>query len=143
MKNLNPLNLITLKLKIDLLEKINKYARKLDNSVKQVSVSLNGNFQNIEIIKEGGNFFYDSRPLVRMNVTVSVEKKGKSKLVLMVLVGDIFTRYFITNNWKCAVDNAFKQANFKLEAKEIPAGEQTVVLFKMAKYFYMKQLDMD
>ena len=27
--------------------------------------------------KKGGNVFYDSRPLVRMNVSVSVEKKGK------------------------------------------------------------------
>ena len=128
-ENLNPLNLITLKLKIDLLEKINKYARKLDNSVKQVSVSLNGNFQNIEIIKEGGNFFYDSRPLVRMNVTVSVEKKGKIETGSYGFGGrHIYEKLFITNNWKCAVDNAFKQANFKLEAKEIPAGEQTVVL---------------
>ena len=47
----------------------------MDNNVKQVSVSLNGNFQNIEIIKEGGNIFYDSRPLVRMNISMSVQKK--------------------------------------------------------------------
>ena len=77
-KSSNPLNLIVLKKKIRLLEEINDYARKLDVSVKQVSVSLNGNFQNIEIIKEGGNVFYDSRPLVRMNVSVSVEKKRKN-----------------------------------------------------------------
>ena len=30
---------------------------KLDNHVKQVSVSLNGNFQNVEIVKLGGNTF--------------------------------------------------------------------------------------
>ena len=40
----NPLHLIVLKKKIRLLEEINDYARKLDFSVKQVSVSLNGNF---------------------------------------------------------------------------------------------------
>ena len=28
---------------------MNTYARKIDKTVKQVSVSLNGNFQNIEI----------------------------------------------------------------------------------------------
>ena len=75
--NTNPLNQRSLKQKIDLLEKINSYARKLDSSVKQVSVSINGNFQNVEIVKLGGNTFYDSRPLVRMNVSISIEKSGR------------------------------------------------------------------
>ena len=38
---------------------------------------MNGNYQNIEIIKKDGHSFYDSRPLVRLNVNVTVEKKGK------------------------------------------------------------------
>ena len=75
--NTNPLNQRSLKQKIDLLEKINSYARKLDSSVKQVSVGINGNFQNVEIVKLGGNTFYDSRPLVRMNVSISIEKNGR------------------------------------------------------------------
>ena len=128
-ENLNPLSLVTLKSKIDFLRKVNDYARKLDNNVKQVSVSLNGNFQNIEIIKEGGNAFYDSRPLVRMNVTVSVEKKGKIETGSFGFGGrHIYEKLFQTNNWKNAVNSAFIQANVKLQAKEIPAGEQTVVL---------------
>ena len=128
-ENLNPLSLVTLKSKIDFLRKVNDYARKLDNNVKQVSVSLNGNFQNIEIIKEGGNAFYDSRPLVRMNVTVSVEKKKKIETGSFGFGGrHIYEKLFQTNNWKNAVNSAFIQANVKLQAKEIPAGEQTVVL---------------
>mgnify|MGYP001161464176 FL=1 len=125
----NPLHLIVLKKKIRLLEEINDYARKLDLSVKQVSVSLNGNFQNIEIIKEGGNVFYDSRPLVRMNVSVSVEKKGKIETGSYGFGGrHMYEKLFETKNWKNAVDHAFNQAYTKLSAKEIPAGEQTVVL---------------
>ena len=45
--------------------------------VKEVSVSLNGNHQNIEVLTKNGNSFYDSRPLVRMNINISVEKNGK------------------------------------------------------------------
>ena len=128
-ENCNPLNLITLKYKINLLEKINIYARKLDESVKEVSVSLNGNFQKIEVVKEGGNIFYDSRPLVRMNVTVSVEKQGKIETGSYGFGGrHMYEKLFLTKNWRHAVDNAYKQANVKLIAKATPAGEQTVVL---------------
>ena len=59
------------------MENINNYARKLDSAVKEVSVSLNGNYQNVEIFKKDGISLFDSRPLVRLNVNISVEKKGK------------------------------------------------------------------
>ncbi len=68
----NPINLVPLNKKIGFLKKINKYARSLDSSIKQVSISLNGNFQNIEVTKKDGAFFYDSRPLVRMNINLSI-----------------------------------------------------------------------
>jgi len=127
--NTNPLNQKSLKQKINLLEKINSYARKLDSSVKQVSVSINGNFQNVEIVKLGGNTFYDSRPLVRMNVSISIEKKGRVETGSYGFGGrHMYDRLFSTKNWKCAIDSAFQQANVKLIAKATPAGEQTVVL---------------
>ena len=127
--NTNPLNQRSLKQKIDLLEKINSYARKLDSSVKQVSVSINGNFQNVEIVKLGGNTFYDSRPLVRMNVSISIEKSGRVETGSYGFGGrHMYDRIFSKKNWKCAIDSAFQQAKVKLNAKETPAGEQTVVL---------------
>ena len=64
--------------KISLLKKINDYARKISSTIKQVSISLNGSYQNIEITKKNGDFFYDSRPLVRLNVNISVERKRKN-----------------------------------------------------------------
>ena len=127
--NINPLNQRSLKQKIDLLEKINSYARKLDSSVKQVSVGINGNFQNVEIVKLGGNTFYDSRPLVRMNVSISIEKSGRVETGSYGFGGrHMYDRLFSKKNWKCAIDSAFQQAKVKLNAKETPAGEQTVVL---------------
>ena len=127
--NINPLNQRSLKQKIDLLEKINSYARKLDSSVKQVSVGINGNFQNVEIVKLGGNTFYDSRPLVRMNVSISIEKNGRVETGSYGFGGrHMYDKLFSKKNWKCAIDSAFQQAKVKLKAKETPAGEQTVVL---------------
>ena len=127
--NTNPLYQRSLKQKIDLLEKINSYARKLDSSVKQVSVGINGNFQNVEIVKLGGNTFYDSRPLVRMNVSISIEKNGRVETGSYGFGGrHMYDKLFSKKNWKCAIDSAFQQAKVKLKAKETPAGEQTVVL---------------
>ena len=127
--NTNPLNQRSLKQKIELLEKINSYARKLDSSVKQVSVGINGNFQNVEIVKLGGNTFYDSRPLVRMNVSISIEKNGRVETGSYGFGGrHMYDKLFSKKNWKCAIDSAFQQAKVKLKAKETPAGEQTVVL---------------
>ena len=127
--NNNPINLIPLKKKIGFLKKINKYARSLDSSIKQVSISLNGNFQNIEVTKKDGAFFYDSRPLVRMNINLSIEKKGKTESGSFGIGGRyMYDSFFSSNTWKKAVDDSFKQALTRLEAIEAPAGEQTVVL---------------
>ncbi|MFL2679282.1 MAG: metalloprotease TldD [Alphaproteobacteria bacterium] len=128
-ENNNPISLVSLKKKINLLEKINSYARKLSNKVKEVSVSLNGSYQNIEVIKRNGDFFYDSRPLVRLNVNVSVEKNGKIETGSFGMGGRyMYDRLFKKSEWKCAIDSAFSQANLKLIALQTPAGEQTVVL---------------
>ena len=121
--------MFSLKKKISVLEKINSFARKLSPIVDQVSISLNGNYQNIEITKKNGDFFYDTRPLVRLNVSISVKKNGKIETGSFGMGG----RYMYNNliekkNWKCAVESAFNQAKLKLSAKPSPAGEQTVVL---------------
>ena len=75
--NENPINQISLREKISFLNTINKFSRDLDQKVKEVSVSLNANYQNIEVITKNGNLFYDSRPLVRLNINISVQKKGQ------------------------------------------------------------------
>ena len=108
---------------------VNTYARKISKTIKQVSISLNGSFQNVEITKVNGDFYYDARPLVRLNINISVEKKGKVETGSFGMGGRyMYDKLLIDNNWKCAVDSAFNQANLKHSAKPSPAGEQTVVL---------------
>ena len=53
----NPIGLIKLKEKIDFLKKINNYARQQSTAVKEVSVSLNASYQNIEITKKKMGIF--------------------------------------------------------------------------------------
>ena len=125
----NPIELKNFKSKISLLEKINIYARKLDNRVSQVTISLAANYQNVEIFKINGFIYNDSRPLVRLNVSVSVKSKNKVETGSYGFGGrDMYSLVFKKTSWVHAVEKAYKQALTKLDAKETPAGEQTVVL---------------
>ena len=73
----NPIELKEFRSKVSLLEKINAYARKLGNNVSQVSITLAGNYQKVQIFKINGQIYTDSRPLVRLNVSLTVKNKHK------------------------------------------------------------------
>ena len=125
----NPINDFKLDEKIKILEKINNYARKLDPAVKEVSVSLNGNYQNVEVFKKAGVSLFDSRPLVRLNVNISVEKKGKIETGSFGMGGRYsYNKLLIDKNWITSINKAYNQALTKLLAEATPAGEQTVIL---------------
>ena len=125
----NPINDFKLDEKIKILERINNYARKLDPAVKEVSVSLNGNYQNVEIFKKAGVSLFDSRPLVRLNVNISVEKKGKIETGSFGMGGRYSYNKLLTDkNWITSINKAYNQALTKLLAEATPAGEQTVIL---------------
>ena len=125
----NPINDLKLDEKIKILEKINNYARKLDPAVKEVSVSLNGNYQNVEVFKKAGVSLFDSRPLVRLNVNISIEKKGKIETGSFGMGGRYsYNKLLIDKNWITSINKAYNQALTKLLAEATPAGEQTVIL---------------
>ena len=125
----NPINDFKLDEKIKILEKINNYARKLDPAVKEVSVSLNGNYQNVEVFKKAGVSLFDSRPLVRLNVNISIEKKGKIETGSFGMGGRYsYNKLLIDKNWITSINRAYNQALTKLLAEATPAGEQTVIL---------------
>ena len=71
----------------------------------------------------------DTRPLVRLNISITLEHKGKKETGSVgiggrTLYGDLFSE----ETWKKEVKKALEQADIMLGAKEAPAGEQTVVL---------------
>ena len=73
----NPLNNYKFSKKIKILEDIDKFARNLDNRVIQVSTSLSGSYKAIQILQSDNVSSADLRPLVRLNVQIVVEKKGR------------------------------------------------------------------
>ena len=112
-----------------MLKKINEYARSKDQKVKQVSITLAGNYQNIEVTRGDGVFYSDSRPLVRLNVNVSVEGKNGVENGSFGFGGRyMYDSIFQEEQWKNAVDTAYNHALIRLDAIPAPAGEQTVIL---------------
>ena len=125
----NPLTIPSFESKVFLLEEIDKYARDKDERVRQVSASISGEWQAIQIIRLGGERIEDIRPLVRLNINVMVESNGRMETGSYGLGGRTdYSPYIETANWKNAVDEALRQALVNLDSVPAPAGEVPVVL---------------
>ncbi len=125
----NPLALVDFETKVNLLADMDAYARAKDERVIQVSASLLGNWQAVEIIRSGGEHTADIRPLVRLNVSVVVEKDGRMETGSHGVGGRVtYERYLQPDSWKAVVDEALRQALVNLESVAAPAGEVPVVL---------------
>ena len=125
----NPLSLVDFETKVKLLADMDAYARAKDERVAQVTASLSGNWQAVEIIRQGGARAADIRPLVRLQVSVMVEKDGRMETGSYGTGGRVtYERYLQPETWKNAVDEALRQALVNLESVAAPAGEVPVVL---------------
>ena len=125
----NPLGEISFADKVKFLGEMDAYARGNDERVRQVSVSLSGEWQAVEIMRADGQRIRDVRPLVRLNVSV-VLGEGDRQETGSHGVGDRigFGTYLETANWQAQVDEAMRQANVNLSSVPAPAGEMQVVL---------------
>ncbi len=127
--DIDPLNTAAFETKVKLLEDMNAYARAKDGRVKQVSCSLAGEWQTVEIIRPGGEVYKDVRPLVRINVSVVVEENGRQESGSYGGGGrGGYTEYLTRDYWEAAVDEALRGALVNLNSIPAPAGEMTVVL---------------
>ena len=127
--DLDPIETKSLASKIELLKSMNEYARSKDSSVKQVTANFLGEKKNIEILRNGGELLKDNRPLVRINVSIMVEKNGKKETGIYGVGGrESYDHFLKDENWKKICDEAYRIANTNLESKPSPAGEMKVVL---------------
>ena len=127
--DLDPIETKSLASKIELLKSMNEYARSKDSSVKQVTANFLGEKKNIEILRNGGELLKDNRPLVRINVSIMVEKNGKKETGIYGVGGrQSYDDFLKGENWKKICDEAYRIANTNLESKPSPAGEMKVVL---------------
>lgn len=127
--DINPLKEVAFEKKVELLQQIDAYVRSKNPYVKQVSISLSGHWQAVQIIKADGSHAGDIRPLVRLNINVLVEKDGRMETGTSGSGGrTAYAQYISESNWKKMADEALRQALVNLESIPAPAGEMPVVL---------------
>ena len=125
----NPLALVDFARKVELLAAVDAYARGRDERVRQVSVSLTGEWQAVQILRPDGERIGDLRPLVRLNVSVVVGRDGRMESGSSGTGGRrLYDRLLARETWTAAVDEALRQALVNLDSVPAPAGEMTVVL---------------
>lgn len=125
----NPLGLLPFDDKLNLLAEMDAYARSLDERVQQVTATLSGEWQAIQIIRGGGARAADIRPLVRLGISVVVEKDGRMEMGNDGAGGrTLYDHYLKPEIWKASVNEALRQAMVNLDSTPAPAGEVPVVL---------------
>ena len=127
--DVNPINSSLFAEKVETLKKIDEYARKQNTNIKQVSAALNGEWQVVRIYRPGGILVEDIRPLVRLYISVVLEKNGRLENGSRGSGGRInYDNFLSDTHWQSQVDEAIKQAEINLESVDAPAGEMDVVL---------------
>lgn len=130
----NPLDSFDKHQKIALLEEIDRYIRTKEPLVKEVSVSINGVYEQVLVAALDGTYAADIRPLVRLSVSVLIEKGDKREHGSAGGGGRYGYEYFQTDegNGKTVAlnyaDEAIRQALINIDADEAPAGTMPVVL---------------
>jgi len=115
--------------KVALLQEIDAFARGRDPRVAQVMASLAGERRVVEILRADGRLIRDVRPLVRLNVQITVEKDGRREAGSSGAGGRAgFEAWITPDKWRGQVDEALRQALVNLESRPCPAGEMDVVL---------------
>ena len=125
----NPLNLVEFETKVKLLAEIDAYARSRDERVAQVSASISGSWQAIQVLRLDKARTADIRPLVRLNVTIMVAQGDRLETGSYGTGGRVtYDEYLKPETWKKATDEALRLALVNLKSVPTPAGEMEVVL---------------
>ena len=127
--DVNPLGEMSFEDKVALLTEIDAYARSKDPRVKQVSASISGEWQMVQILRADGERLADIRPLVRVNVSVVVADGDRMEAGGHGTGGRTgYAAYVTPDAWQSQVDEALRQALVNLDSVATPAGEMPVVL---------------
>ena len=97
--------------------------------MRQVTVSLAGSMQHVEILRADGHLLRDVRPLVRLSVSVVAAQGERMENGFYGCGGrQVFDHFITPENWQMAADEALRMALVNLEAEPAPAGTFDVVL---------------
>jgi len=124
----DPLKSISAVEKVSLLKKIDIYARR-EKYVKQVNASLTGSYSDVLIASSDDVFQSDKRPMVRLNISLILEKNGRVEHSSYGGGGrfsyKIFTDDALVNSY---VDEAIRLGKVALDSVPAPAGVMPVIL---------------
>ena len=128
-KDIDPIIELPFSSKVDLLKEIDDYARGLDKRVVQVSASVAASVQNILIMRQDCDLKRDTRPLTRINISISVEEMGRRETG-SAGGGGRYALSLVTEPviWRRFVKEALRIAVLNLQAEAAPAGVADVVL---------------
>ena len=127
-QEMDPIASLDSNAKVALLGKVEQLARAKDPRVIQVMAGLAAEYDVVLLACADGTLAADIRPLVRLNVTVIAEQKGRRESGSFGGGGRFGFAYFDDAMLGHYVDRAVNEALTNLEAHAAPAGEMTVVL---------------
>lgn len=115
--------------KAALLGEIDAWLRARDPEVVQVGCSIAASRTVIGIVRADGYMAHDVRPLVRLNISVTVERNGRRESGSAGAGGRAeFEQWLNRESWQGLADEALRVAKVNLEAVDAPAGEWEAVL---------------
>ena len=125
----DPLASLDATAKVNLLERLESYARAEDARVTQVMAHIAGEYEVILVAGSDGRLAADIRPLVRVSISVIVEGEGgKREQGSSGGGGRTDYSYFSDEILRRYAKEAVHQAVTNLGAKPAPAGTMSVVL---------------
>ena len=124
----DPLMSLTESEKLTILHRLDALARQENPNVREVIASLSGVYEKILICASDGTFASDIRPLIRVNVTVIIDKNGKTERGNAGAGGRNTYQILTDELLQQLAKDAIHQALVNLEAIAAPAGQMPVVL---------------
>jgi len=125
----DPLHSLTDEEKVALLRSIDRDARGRDTRVKEVNVRLSAVHETNLVLASDGTLASDVRPLVRLDVSVIVERDGRRERGSAGCGGRRDARWLLDAQRGTALaEEAVRMALLNLEAIDAPAGAMPVVL---------------
>ena len=125
----NPLQEMDMERKISLLREVDETARGLSSEVKKVTAALASTYEVVLVASTEGVYQTDIRPLVRLNVSVIVERDGRREVGWYGGGGRYgYSRLLDAGAPGRFAKEAVRVALLNLESRDAPAGTMTVVL---------------
>ena len=117
------------RVKVETLREIDALLREADPRVVQVSASVAASLQEVWILRPEGGLVSDTRPMVRLNVSVIAERDGRRESGSAGGGGRVGLDGLLERaHWEGVAREALRIALVNLDAEPAPAGVMDVVL---------------